>query len=125
MKTPLFFLIFFLPGCAPKKPATEDVMNTESIQGKWTVIQLVGPDGKGYEGKDVFITIKDNVAFQGQNQLKLEFVANSNTMKLFTKNNEIEQQVAEVIVTITTEKPTQMLWADKNSQQETLLEKVE
>lgn len=126
MKTALTFGLFVLVGCGgTKKPVTEEVKSHDAIQGKWHVLQIVGPDGKGYEGRDVTITIKDNIAFQGENQLRLEFSSDSNVMKMFAKTDAGEHLVAEVAVTVTIEKPTQMLWADTKSSQETLMEKAE
>lgn len=128
MRTFAAVCVFALAGCGggTPKPVTEEVKSLDKIQGKWHVLQIVGPDGKGFEAQEVVIEIKDNIAFQGNSQLRLEFVPDTNVLKLFAKTDAGDKLVGEVTVTLTIEKPIQMLWADKNnSVQETLLEKVE
>ena len=131
MRTSLLLTIFLVlvVGCGgtaqPTTGITEEAKTLDTLQGKWQVLQIVGPDGKGYEGKNVIIEIKDNIAFQNGNQLRLEFIPDSNTLRMIAKTDQGEKEVGIVSVTVTTAKPIQALLTDKNSKQETLLEKVE
>ncbi len=135
MRKLLPIILFALVGCSSNKPVTKGITDLKEIEGRWYILQIVGPDGKGYECNDVYIDIKDGVATQfvagkdqqGQTQqLRLEFNADKSAVKLYTKTDANEKLAGEVIITVTTADPVQMLWADRNnSSQETLMEKVD
>jgi len=121
-KLAVVFLVLLL-GCGPSQPPgfgdkpQKTITSLDDMQGTWKVLQVVDPEGNSFEG-DVEVVIKANKATSENVELKLEFTA-ENTLKIFDK----DKQVGEVQVAQTLESPIEMLWTEKATKQQTLLQK--